>query len=92
MSNVIAFPSPVAAPSPAATVAFRPATTPARRTTKVALPDDPAKGLFRTWLDRIRHRRDLRRLAMAQPDSVLEDVGLSRGQVYAEADKPFWRA
>ena len=40
-----------------------------------------------TWSERQRQRRLLREL----DDHVLRDIGLSRAQVEAEADKPFWR-
>jgi uncharacterized protein YjiS (DUF1127 family) len=41
-----------------------------------------------TWSERARMRRELRRL----DDHLLDDVGLSREQIAAEIDKPFWRA
>ena len=40
-----------------------------------------------TWLERARQRRHLRMLS----DHMLRDIGLSRGDVWAECEKPFWR-
>ncbi len=37
---------------------------------------------------RARQRRDLARL----PDHLLRDIGLGRGDVEVEINKPFWRA
>lgn len=42
----------------------------------------------RTWLDRARARRELRRL----DDAILRDIALPRAQANFDADKPFWRA
>ncbi len=39
------------------------------------------------WLDRTRERRALAKL----DDRMLADIGLSRADSGAEADKPFWR-
>ncbi|WP_327788166.1 DUF1127 domain-containing protein [Marinimicrococcus flavescens] len=44
-------------------------------------------GLIGLWLERSRQRRALREL----DDRLLKDIGLSRGDVWAEASKPFWR-
>lgn len=41
-----------------------------------------------TWIERARQRRQLGRLS----DHMLKDIGLNRGDVEAEAAKPFWRA
>ena len=41
-----------------------------------------------TWIERTRQRRQLSRLS----DHMLKDIGLNRGDVEAEAAKPFWRA
>jgi uncharacterized protein YjiS (DUF1127 family) len=41
-----------------------------------------------TWSERARLRRELRRL----DDHLLNDVGLTREQIGAEIEKPFWRA
>jgi uncharacterized protein YjiS (DUF1127 family) len=40
-----------------------------------------------TWLERSRQRRQLGELS----DQVLRDIGLTRADAWAEADKPFWR-
>jgi uncharacterized protein YjiS (DUF1127 family) len=40
-----------------------------------------------TWLDRARQRRRLAELS----DHMLRDIGLTRADAWAEADKPFWR-
>jgi len=39
------------------------------------------------WHERGRQRRDLAQLS----DHMLRDIGLSRGDVWAECEKPFWR-
>ena len=39
------------------------------------------------WLDRSRQRRQLAQLS----DHMLRDIGLTRADAWAEADKPFWR-
>jgi uncharacterized protein YjiS (DUF1127 family) len=41
---------------------------------------------LRTWLRRVRERRELAELSDAQ----LRDVGLSRHTVKREVEKPFW--
>jgi uncharacterized protein YjiS (DUF1127 family) len=41
----------------------------------------------RAWLERRRTRRHLTRLS----DHMLRDIGISRGDVVQEAQKPFWR-
>ena len=40
------------------------------------------------WRDRARQRRQLRSLN----NHMLRDLGLTRADVLAESDKPFWRA
>ncbi len=40
------------------------------------------------WRERAVQRRALARL----DDRLLSDIGVSRGEALAEADKPFWRA
>lgn len=50
------------------------------------------KAQLNTWRDRVRNRAELFALAEGQPDGVLQDVGLTRSEAYAEARKPFWRA
>ena len=39
------------------------------------------------WLERARQRRQLRELS----DHMLRDIGLTRADAWAEAEKPFWR-
>ena len=39
------------------------------------------------WHERSRQRRQLAQLS----DHMLRDIGLSRGDVWAECAKPFWR-
>lgn len=43
--------------------------------------------LLLVWRERARQRRQLQALS----DHMLRDIGLTRGDVYAEASKPFWR-
>ena len=40
-----------------------------------------------SWLERSRQRRALGQLS----DHMLRDIGVSRADAWAEADKPFWR-
>jgi uncharacterized protein YjiS (DUF1127 family) len=40
------------------------------------------------WIDRARQRRQLAELS----DHMLRDLGVSRADAWAEADKPFWRS
>ena len=57
--------------------------------TSVILPERLhrlARILF-LWHERARQRRHLQSLS----DHMLRDLGLSRADVRAEADKPFWR-
>jgi uncharacterized protein YjiS (DUF1127 family) len=42
---------------------------------------------LRLWRERARQRRQL----AAMDDRLLQDIGLSRAQVEAEFQKPFWR-
>ena len=67
-----------------------PVCTPVDRTQAPAAVD--CKGILAAWLARHRHRRMLRDDLLPQPDSVLEDAGITRRQAQAEAAKPFWRA
>ncbi|MGH6900543.1 MAG: DUF1127 domain-containing protein [Geminicoccaceae bacterium] len=39
------------------------------------------------WLDRSRQRRQLAHIS----DHMLRDIGLTRADARAEAEKPFWR-
>jgi uncharacterized protein YjiS (DUF1127 family) len=41
-----------------------------------------------SWYGRYRQRRALAALS----DSMLKDLGLSRGEAYRESAKPFWQA
>lgn len=63
---------------------------PPRRERPVRPGLDPAAGFFRNWLERIRCRRELRNLALFQPDSVLEDVGLTRREAQRLSEQPAW--
>jgi uncharacterized protein YjiS (DUF1127 family) len=45
-------------------------------------------GLLLVWQARARERQML----AALDDRLLKDIGLDRGQIVVEADKPFWRA
>lgn len=47
-------------------------------------------GWVKVWLNRSRMRRDLMDLALRQPDSVLDDAGLTRQVASREASKWFW--
>ncbi len=40
-----------------------------------------------TWHERARQRRQLRGLS----DRMLSDIGITRAEAEAEAEKPFWR-
>lgn len=46
--------------------------------------------LLTLWRRRWVERRDMRDLALSQPDSVLEDAGVSRGEAWRRARTPFW--
>ena len=48
-------------------------------------------GALGLWFRRMRERRELRRVAEAYPDYLLNDVGLRREDMLREAGKPFWR-
>ena len=41
-----------------------------------------------TWQRRVADRRSLETL----DDRMLQDIGLTRGEVFVEAGKPFWKA
>lgn len=43
------------------------------------------------WLLRMLYRRRLRHMFGNEPDSVLEDFGLTRATLQAFVAKPFWR-
>ncbi len=47
-----------------------------------------AVGLLLTWSERVRERRHL----LQFDDHLLRDIGISRAEALAEAEKPFWRA
>jgi uncharacterized protein YjiS (DUF1127 family) len=47
-----------------------------------------ARATLRLWQDRVSGRQQLLRL----DDHVLRDIGITRLQAQAEANKPFWRA
>lgn len=48
-------------------------------------------GTLRVWSNRARDRLRLQRLALHSPDSVFEDVGMSRGKAEREARRWFRR-
>ena len=48
-------------------------------------------GALRVWHNRVRARRELQRLALWAPDSVLEDAGMTRGAAEREARRWFWQ-
>lgn len=48
-------------------------------------------GTLRVWRNRARARRELQRLALWEPDSVLEDAGISRAAAEREAGRRFWQ-
>ena len=43
------------------------------------------------WAEKAYVRHCTRRDLMALSDDMLKDIGLSRGQAYQEASKPFWK-
>ena len=45
-----------------------------------------AAEIWLVWSDRSRQRRQLSELS----DHMLRDIGLTRADAWAEADKPFW--
>jgi len=45
-----------------------------------------------TWHRRWTHRREIRLHYLAESDSVLADLGVTRDDLAQEAFKPFWRA
>jgi uncharacterized protein YjiS (DUF1127 family) len=47
-----------------------------------------AASAISSWLERARMRRHLLML----DDRLLRDIGVTRQQVWTEAEKPFWRA
>ncbi|MEO0990979.1 MAG: DUF1127 domain-containing protein [Pseudomonadota bacterium] len=49
-------------------------------------------GLLSLWYERHQYRIMLRDDLLPEPDSVLEDAGISRDFAKLEAQKPFWRA
>jgi uncharacterized protein YjiS (DUF1127 family) len=46
------------------------------------------RATLRLWQDRVSDRQQLRQL----DQHVLRDIGITRLQAEAEANKPFWRA
>lgn len=48
-------------------------------------------GLMDAWHERSRQRRECREL-MAMPDYLLDDMGVTREDLYREVRKPFWQA
>jgi uncharacterized protein YjiS (DUF1127 family) len=65
----------------------------------VRLPRNPepadaphgVRGLLRLWYRRWRQRREMRDLAIFEPDSVLADIGIDRKEAWRRARTPFWR-
>ena len=49
-------------------------------------------GIISVWYTRYRYRLMLRNDLLLQPDSVLEDAGISRVAAKVEAQKSFWCA
>lgn len=43
------------------------------------------------WIARSRQRRALREIAERNDFHLLKDIGVSQGEAFREADKPFWR-
>ena len=48
-------------------------------------------GTLRVWQSRVQARRELQRLALCGPDSVLEDAGMTRAAAEREAGRWFWQ-
>ena len=48
-------------------------------------------GTVWVWRNRVRARRELQGLALWQPDSVLEDAGITRVAAEREARRWFWQ-
>lgn len=48
-------------------------------------------GTVRVWQGRVKARRDIQRLVLWGPDSVLEDVGITRADAEREARRWFWQ-
>ena len=46
---------------------------------------------IRKWIARSRQRRALREIAECNDHHLLKDMGISQGEAFREADKPFWR-
>ncbi|MGE0232105.1 MAG: DUF1127 domain-containing protein [Flavobacteriaceae bacterium] len=46
---------------------------------------------FFQWAEKAYVRYCTRRELMGLSDEMLKDIGLSRGQAFEEASKPFWR-
>lgn len=65
-----------------------------------AVPSRPVDGprqtqgrlaLLMLWHRRWRARREMRALAIFEPDSVLADIGIDREEAWRRARTPFWR-
>jgi uncharacterized protein YjiS (DUF1127 family) len=50
-----------------------------------------AAARFGRWLEDAAERRRQRRALEELDDRALHDIGLTRGDVYCETNKPFWR-
>ena len=75
------------------TIAAESATGPAGVEHARSLPDTLRDILYALVLQILMwHERSRQRRALAQlSDHMLHDIGLSRGDVWAECEKPFWR-
>lgn len=79
-------------------ITFRPSATPFAadigiRHAALPRPQPPGLdlwGLLAFWLERSHQREALREVAELSPH-LLDDIGLTRAEAIAEADKPFWR-
>ena len=49
------------------------------------------RGVLRLWRRRWLERREMRDLAIFEPDSVLADIGIDRKEAWRRARTPFWR-
>ena len=52
---------------------------------------DQATSLVNTWFARSQKRREYEQL-LRSSDKILEDIGVSRGKLWREINKPFWVA
>jgi uncharacterized protein YjiS (DUF1127 family) len=64
--------------------------TPERGGRDAAVSPRGILALLRLWRRRWLARHEMRDLALLQPDSVLEDSGISREEAWLRARTPFW--